>query len=118
MRRLIPIFLSALLPGAAELLQKARDKEQQKQWKTAAEFYQSALEKYSRRVAAWQIDVEHDLFDYAGVGLIVQQRLAAWPAEGLNVYRQMYGQTAADELANAGAADIAALDHVFANYFV
>src|SRR5580700_9317834 len=84
-------------PAAAELLQKARDKEQQKEWKTAAEFYQNALEKYSRRVAAWQIDVEHDLFDYAGVGLIVQQRLAGWPAEGLNVYRQMYGQTAADE---------------------
>ena len=144
MRRLIPIFLSALLPAAAmgqvdplantaaasspvgisvpdspaaaELLQKARDKEQQKQWKTAAEFYQSALEKYSRRVAAWQIDVEHEVFEYGGVGLIVQERLAKWPEEGLNVYRQIYGQTAADAL--SGATDVGGLDHVFANYFV
>src|SRR5271170_6546499 len=103
-------------PGATELLQKARDKEQQKQWKTAAEFYQNAQEKYERRVAAWQIDVEHELFEYAGVGLVVRRRLAAWPEEGLNVYRQLYGQTAADALANAG--DIAALDHVFSDYFV
>jgi tetratricopeptide (TPR) repeat protein len=103
-------------PGAAELLQKARDKEQQKQWKTAAEFYQSALEKYSRRVAAWQIDVEHDLFSYAGVGLVVQRRLAKWPEEGLTVYQQLYGQTAADAL--AAATDSAALDHVYSDYFV
>ncbi len=103
-------------PGAAELLQKARDKEQQKQWKTAAEFYQSALEKYSRRVAAWQIDVENDHFEYAGVGMVVQRRLSKWPEEGLNVYRQLYGQTAADAL--AAATDIAALDHVYLDYFV
>jgi outer membrane protein assembly factor BamB/tetratricopeptide (TPR) repeat protein len=105
-------------PAAVERLDKAKEKEDQKQWKTAAEYYQEALNKYSRRVVPYKIDKEADIFQYVGVGERVQERLAKWPQEGLDAYRTAYGQTAADLLAAAGRDDLPALDNVFRTYFI
>src|SRR5205823_3450937 len=85
-------------PGAIERLEKAKEKEDQRQWKTAAEFYQEVLAKYARRVVPANINRGMGLFQYVGVGTIVQERIAKWPDEGLNAYRAAYGQTAADLL--------------------
>ncbi len=105
-------------PGAADLLAKAADKEQQHQWKSAAEFYQEVLQKYDHRVVPQHIDSDAGIFQYSGVALLVQERFSHWPDEGLNVYRSLYGQVAADALTAAGRDDIAALEKIFWNYFV
>ena len=105
-------------PAAVERLDKAKEKEDQKQWKTAAEYYQEALDKYARRVVPDKIDKDSDIFQYVGVGQRVQERLAKWPTEGLDAYRAVYGQNAADSLAAAAPGDVAALDHIFTTYFI
>ena len=105
-------------PGAQERLDKARDKENQKQWKTAAEYYQEALTKFPGRVVPIHRDPDAGIYHYAGVAPVVQERLAKWPEEGLKIYRNLYGQTAADLLASAPRGDLAALRNIFWNYFV
>ena len=105
-------------PAAVERLDKAREKEQQKQWKTAAEYYQEAISKYSHRVVPEKIDKDNDVFLYTGVSQCVQERLAQWPVEGLDVYRATYGQTAADLLSAAAPGDTGALENIFLTYFV
>ncbi len=105
-------------PGAQERLDKARDKENQKQWKTAAEYYQEALAKYPGRVVPVKLSADQGIYQYAGIAPIVQERLAKWPAEGLKVYRALYGQTAADLLSSAPRGDLAALRTIFWNYFI
>jgi outer membrane protein assembly factor BamB len=105
-------------PGAKDLLDKAKEKEDRKQWKAAAEFYQEVLAKYSRRVVASKIDANSNVYQYVGVGQLVQERLAKWPDDGLTAYRTAYGQTAADALASAGRDDLATLDNVFWNWFI
>jgi outer membrane protein assembly factor BamB len=105
-------------PGARELLDKARDKEVQKQWKTAAEFYQDALNKYSSRVVPITRDPDKGTYFYSGIAPIVQERISKWPAEGLTVYRNLYGPTAADLLSSAPPGENAALRNIFWNYFV
>ncbi len=105
-------------PAALEKLSKAAEKEHQKAWKTAAEFYQEVLAKYSRRVVPAKIDPKDAIYQYTGVAGLVQERLAKWPDEGLNTYRNAYGQTASDLLAAAGRDDIAAIENVFWTYFI
>ncbi len=103
-------------PGASERLEKAKEKEDRKQWKAAAEFYQEVLEKYSTRVVPVKVDADQGIYQYVGVTEIVQQRLAKWPDDGLAEYRAAYDQTAADLLTAAGKNDVAALAHIFATY--
>src|SRR3954447_26701034 len=86
-------------PGAVDRLNKAREKEQQRQWKTAADFYHEALTLYARRVLPDKIDKDAGIFRYVGVAQVVQDRLAKWPDEGLTAYRNAYGPAAADLLA-------------------
>lgn len=105
-------------PGASERLDKARDKENQKQWKTAAEYYQEALSKYPGRVVAVNRNPDKGIYQYEGIAPVVQERLAKWPAEGVRIYDQMYGQTAADLLSAAPRGDIAALGQIFWTYFI
>jgi outer membrane protein assembly factor BamB len=105
-------------PGAKERLDKARDKETQGQWKTAAEFYQEALAKYPGRTLSIKRDADQDIYQYEGVAPLVQERLAKWPAEGIKIYRQAYNQTAADLLTAVPRGDVAGLRNVFWNYFL
>ena len=105
-------------PGASERLDKAHEKELQKQWKTAAEFYQEAITKYPGRVVPVMRDPDKGIYQYSGISPLVQERIARWPAEGLAVYRNTYGPTAADALAAVPHGSIAGLENVFWNYFV
>jgi outer membrane protein assembly factor BamB len=104
-------------PGAADQLQKAKEKEDQHQWRTAADLYQDVLTKYARRVIPSKIDKTRGLYEYTGVARVVQQRMAKWPDDGLQAYRNAYGQPAADALTAAGN-DIPALENVFWTYFI
>jgi outer membrane protein assembly factor BamB len=99
-------------------MDKARDKELQKQWKTAAEFYHDALSKYSARVVPVLRDADKGIYRYSGIAPIVQERTARWPVEGLTIFRNLYGQTAADLLSGAARGDNAALRRIFWDYFV
>jgi outer membrane protein assembly factor BamB len=105
-------------PGARERLDKARDKENQKQWKTAAEFYQEALAKYAGRTVSIKRDADQDIYQYEGIAPLVQERLAKWPVDGIKIYRQAYNQPAADLLAATPRGDVAGLRNVFWNYFL
>jgi outer membrane protein assembly factor BamB/tetratricopeptide (TPR) repeat protein len=105
-------------PGAQERLDKARDKENQKQWKTAAEFYQEALTKYPDRTVSIKRDPDNDIYQYEGVAPLIQERLAKWPADAIKIYRQAYNQPAADLLTTTPRGDIAGLRTVFWNYFL
>jgi outer membrane protein assembly factor BamB len=105
-------------PGATERLEKAKEKEDRKQWKAAAEFYQEALDQYARRVVPVKVDKDAGVYQYIGVAQRVQERLAKWPDDGINAYRAAYGQTAADLLASAKRDDEAALDKIFWTYFI
>jgi outer membrane protein assembly factor BamB len=104
-------------PGASDRLDKAREKELQKQWKTAAEFYQEALAKYSGRVVLSSHDPDRGIFQYTGIAPLVQERIAKWPTEGLAAYRVAYGQIAADHLAAIPRRNTAEVEGVFWNYF-
>ena len=104
-------------PGAVERLDKAREKEMQKQWKTAADLYQDALAKYSGRVLPITLDADQKIFHYSGIASIVQERISKWPADGLTIYRAAYGQTAADLLNAVPRGNIAGLENVFWTYF-
>jgi outer membrane protein assembly factor BamB/tetratricopeptide (TPR) repeat protein len=104
-------------PGAVERLDKAREKEMQKQWKSAADLYQEALAKYPGRVVPVTLDPEQKIFHYSGIAPIVQERISKWPADGLAAYRAAYGQTAADLLTAVPSGNLAGLENVFWTYF-
>ena len=105
-------------PGAVEALARAADKQQQKQWKTAADFYREAIAKYPGRVVPVEVDPKTATYRYAGVAAVAQDRIAKWPPEGLAAYRAAYGPAAADRLASAGRGDWAVLSGVFNDDFV
>ena len=105
-------------PGAMERLGRAAEKEQQKQWKTAADFYREAVTQFAGRVVPSTVDKAAGTFRYTGVAAAVQERIAKWPPEGLAVYRNLYGPAAADRLAAAPRGDLAALLSIFYDDFV
>ncbi len=104
-------------PGALERVDKAHEKELQKQWKTAAELYQEAISKYPGRVIPVLRDSDRQIYQYAGIAMLVQERISKWPADGLTIYRNTYGQTAADLLSAVPHGNIAGLENIFWNYF-
>ena len=105
-------------PGATERLDRAAKKERQGQWQTAADFYREAVAKFPGRVVPVDLDRKAKSYRYAGVAAVVQERIAKWPAEGLAVYRNLYGPAAADRLAAAAPHDTAAVAAVFDADFV
>ncbi len=105
-------------PGAVERLAHAAEKEQQKQWKVAADFYREAVAQFPDRVVPNPGGKSGGTFRFTGVAGAVQERLSHWPPEGLAVYRNLYGPAAADRLATAGRGDLATLESVFYDDFV
>ena len=105
-------------PGAADLLVKAADKEQQNQWRAAADLYEQIMNTYPRRVAPVTTDKDNGVFAYAGLVSVVQDHLAKWPLEGLDTYRSTYGAAAATKLAATDPHDAASLQQIFDRYFV
>ena len=109
-------------PGAMERLAHGAEKEQQKQWKVAADFYREAVTQFGGRVVPADASTAPRgptaIYRFSGVAAAVQERIAKWPPEGLTVYRNLYGPAAADRLAGAPRGDLATLGSIFFDDFV
>jgi outer membrane protein assembly factor BamB/tetratricopeptide (TPR) repeat protein len=99
-------------------IETARNMEQQKEWNKAADWYQQVLEKYRTRVVAWKADDGRTFNRYRGIVYQVQESLARWPTEGINVYRARFEGTAAAMLDAAPPDDFNTLKQVLDTYFI
>ncbi|MEM6315814.1 MAG: tetratricopeptide repeat protein, partial [Planctomycetota bacterium] len=73
----------------AERMERLRD------WDNAADVYQSVVREFADRVVPSRTDDENNITQYRSVVPAIQERIARWPAEGLDVFRQLYGDDAA-----------------------
>lgn len=101
---------------ASEKIALAERMERLKEWDKSADVYQEIVDKYADRVIPTRSDETGQISQYTSVALVVQEKLAQWPEEGLNVYRGRYEQTAQDMLDRAGD-DRLALQRIFSQYF-
>src|SRR6476469_4847929 len=104
--------------GAVEKLMLAQKMERLKNWKNSAELYQEVIAKYPDRVIPLQKDKNNRFYQYTSIINPVQEQLAHWPKEGLDVYRARYETAAAAELQKAKPDDAPALNHIYSVYFV
>ncbi len=91
--------------------------ERLKEWNKAADVFQEILEKYPDRVVQSKTDTENNVFQYKSVIVAVQERIAKWPTDGLNVYKARYEPAAQGILEQAKRDDYGALHKVFSLYF-
>jgi outer membrane protein assembly factor BamB len=103
---------------AMEKLARAREKEGEKEWKAAALLYQDVSTEFGDRVIPVPSTSNDRLYVYYGVSLAIQERLAKWPDDGLQVYNDLYAKKAADLLNSVQAGDTNADSNVFWNYFI
>src|ERR1041385_457568 len=75
---------------AADKFELGKRMERLKEWPKSADVYQEILDKYQDRVVPTQINDKGQAIKYASVTVAVQERLARWPEEGLNVYRTRF----------------------------
>lgn len=104
--------------GAVEELMLAQKMERLKNWKNSAELYQEVINKYLDRVVPARIDRDNKIYQYTSILGPVQEHLAKWPKEGLDVYRSRYEAVAEAELAKGAPDDAATLNRVYLVYFV
>lgn len=102
---------------AVEKIALAERMERLHEWNKSADVYQEILEKFSDRVLPSKINADGKVEQYASVALVVQEKLARWPEEGLAVYRGRYEESAR-QLVETDSTDRTALAKVFSNYFV
>src|SRR5687768_1695536 len=103
---------------AVEKFALAQRMERLKEWNKAAGALQEIVEKYPDRVVPSQVDANQVIYQYTSVVTAVQERLAKWPNEGLEVYRAQYEPAAQQILQGAAPDDVSALHRVCALYFV
>ncbi|HEV2295915.1 MAG TPA: PQQ-binding-like beta-propeller repeat protein [Tepidisphaeraceae bacterium] len=103
---------------AVEKFALAQRMERLKEWDKAADALQEVIEKHADRVMPSQVDANNVIYQYTSVTTAVQERLAKWPAEGLDVYRARFEPQAAALLEQAGPDDLGALHRAVALYFV
>lgn len=103
---------------AVEKFALAQRMERLKEWNNAADALQEVIEKHADRVMPSQVDANNVIYQYTSVTTAVQERLAKWPAEGLDVYRARFEPQAAALLEQAPADDLGALHRAIALYFV
>ena len=101
---------------ATEKLALADRMEKATQWDKSADVYQEIIEKYADRVVPTRTDPTGQPTQYTSVAMVVQEKIAKWPAAGLTAYRRRFDDTAKDQLAAAGD-DPAALQKVMSLYF-
>ena len=89
-----------------------------KEWGKSAEIYQEIIEKFSDRVVPSHLDDKGAVDQYTSVMTLVNQRLRAWPPDGLAVYRTRYELTAQSLIRSAQGDNVAPLHEVFTRYFV
>ncbi|MDB5303459.1 MAG: bamB 4 [Phycisphaerales bacterium] len=104
--------------GAVEKLALAQKMERLKEWNKSADLYQEVITKYSDRVVPSALDKDKKINQYTSITFGVQEKLAKWPQEGLDVYRARFETPAAAMLENARPGDAAALNKVYSVYFV
>ena len=107
---------------ALEKFALAQRMERLKEWDKSADVYQEILTKYAGRLVPSGTDAQNRVSRYSNVQRAVQDKLAAWPAEGRAVYVARFGPAAEAMLKQAtpatGPADDALLHRVLATYFI
>ncbi|HET6251407.1 MAG TPA: PQQ-binding-like beta-propeller repeat protein [Tepidisphaeraceae bacterium] len=104
--------------GAVEKLALAQKMEKLKEWNKSADLYQEVIVKYADRVVPSQLDKDKKIYQYTSITNPVQERLAHWPADGLEVYRARFETPAQTLLDAAKPGDAAALHKIYSLYFV
>lgn len=104
--------------GAVEKLALAQRMERLGEWAKSSDLYQEVLSKYADRVVQSKLDADHKICQYMSITNPVQERLAHWPAAGLDAYRGRFEAVAQAMLDKAGTDDIATLHRVYTQYFV
>lgn len=102
---------------ALEKFAQAQRMERLKEWAKAADLYQEVLEKFSDRVVPSQVDNDNNIYQYISVIAAVQQKMAAWPVDGLDVYRNRYEAAAAAIVDSTKSDDRGAMQQVLNRYF-
>lgn len=89
-------------------------------WAKAADVYQEVVGEYGDRLIARPTQEGRQVAQYVSIERAVQERLAAWPGEGLEVYRQRFGPAAQAALEDALASErrVEALGQVVRLHFV
>ena len=82
----------------------------------AAEVYQEATDELGRQLVAARSTDDGEVYQYRPVSLAVRERLAAWPIEGRDAYRDRYAAEAERLLEEAP--DDAALADVIERFFL
>src|SRR5688572_3083090 len=102
---------------AVEKFALAERLEHLKEWDKSADVYMEILQGYPDRVVPSQVDKDNKIYQYTSVASAVQERLAKWPREGLEVYRGRY-EDDAEALLEQAADEPARLHRVVSLYFV
>jgi outer membrane protein assembly factor BamB/outer membrane protein assembly factor BamD (BamD/ComL family) len=101
---------------ASEKMALAYRLEHLQEWSKAADIYQELLQQYSDRVTPSDAHDDH-IYQYTSVALAVQGKLAKWPQDGLDAYRNRYESDAASLLQQAGNAPLE-LHKIVSQYFI
>ena len=83
-----------------------------------SDLYQEVIVKYADRVVPSQLDKDKKIYQYTSITNPVQERLARWPQEGLDVYRARFETPAQTLLDNARPDDVPTLNRIYSIYFV
>ncbi|MBC7783565.1 MAG: PQQ-binding-like beta-propeller repeat protein, partial [Burkholderiales bacterium] len=100
---------------AVEKLALAERMERLKEWDKSSDLYQEIIDKFADRVVPTAAQEAGQATQYTSVALVVSEKLARWPEEGLKVYRARYEDTAAALLTHAE--DRALLMQIIWRYF-
>lgn len=87
---------------AAEKIALAERMARLEQWDTSATVYQEIIDEFADRVLPAEFDSAGRPTVYRSVAPEIQDRIAAWPAAGLAVYRSLFEPAARQELEAAG----------------
>ncbi|GIW77797.1 MAG: hypothetical protein KatS3mg104_2860 [Phycisphaerae bacterium] len=101
---------------ALEKIALAERMERLREWEKSADVYQEIVDKYADRIIATGSDPQNQIVQYTSVALVVQEKLARWPEEGLTVYRWRY-EPSAQELLEQSGQDPMLLQRVLLRYF-
>ncbi|MGC4034253.1 MAG: PQQ-binding-like beta-propeller repeat protein [Tepidisphaeraceae bacterium] len=100
---------------ASERLALAERLERQKEWNKSADVYGEVMQKFADRVVPSKKDKDGKPTQYISAARLVQDRIAAWPTEGLDAYRRRFEDVAREQL---NGDDPAAPTKVADGYFV
>lgn len=101
---------------AMEKISLAERLERLGEWRKSADVYQEIVDKYADRLIPTGSNDQDRVVRYTSVALVVQEKLARWPKEGLAEYRRRY-ESVASELLNQAQSNPLILRKIFLEYF-